>query len=66
MVADSGEFYRSSEIQLDGEHAPAAQRHPVPSIPAGDYEAGRSGGADGGMRGVVWLALTLVGSGARE
>jgi hypothetical protein len=37
VVAESGEFYRSSEIQLEGEHAPAAVSIEFRSVPSGDY-----------------------------
>jgi hypothetical protein len=37
VVADSGDFYRSSEIPLDGEHAPHTIVVEFPSLPAGAY-----------------------------
>jgi hypothetical protein len=37
VVAESGEFYRSSEIQLEGEHAPATITFEFRSVPSGDY-----------------------------
>jgi hypothetical protein len=37
IVADSGEFFRSSEIQLDGDHAPAVTEVRLPDLPGGEY-----------------------------
>ena len=67
VVADSGEFYRSSEIQLDGERAPRTNVVWYRSLPAGDYDVqGVLVGADGRTRAMVRRALTVVGSGVRE
>jgi hypothetical protein len=38
IVAESTEFYRSSEIQLDGEHAPRTTTFEFRSLPPGEYE----------------------------
>lgn len=37
IVADSSDYYRSSEIQLDGERAPRTLVVQFPSLPGGDY-----------------------------
>jgi hypothetical protein len=37
IVADSGEYYTSSQIQLDGEQAPRTLMVQFPSLPGGDY-----------------------------
>jgi hypothetical protein len=37
IVAESEEFYRSSEIQLDGAHAPRVTQFEFRSLPKGDY-----------------------------
>jgi hypothetical protein len=37
IVAESGEFYRSSEIQLDGEASPATHFLDLRRIPGGEY-----------------------------
>jgi hypothetical protein len=37
IVAESPEFYRSSEIQLDGEHAPRTTMFQFRSLPSGEY-----------------------------
>jgi hypothetical protein len=38
IAADAEEFYRSSEIQLNGAEAPKTIELRFPSLPAGDYE----------------------------
>jgi hypothetical protein len=38
VVADSSEFYRSSEIQLDGEHAPRTTIVSFRGVPSGHYD----------------------------
>jgi hypothetical protein len=38
IVAESPEFYRSSQIQLDGEHAPRTTTFEFRSLPPGTYE----------------------------
>ena len=38
IVADSGEFYRSSQIQLDGERAERTVVVEFRGVPSGDYE----------------------------
>jgi hypothetical protein len=38
VVAESTEFYRRSQIQLDGDHAPKTIVVEFPSVPEGDYE----------------------------
>ena len=37
IEADSGSFYRSSEIQLDGDKAPTLTEFRFPSLPSGEY-----------------------------
>ena len=37
VEADSGAFYRSSEVQLDGEKAPLLTEFQLKSLPSGDY-----------------------------
>jgi hypothetical protein len=38
IIAESVDFYRSSEIQLDGEHAPRTTTFEFRSLPPGNYE----------------------------
>jgi hypothetical protein len=38
VVAESGDFYRSSQIQLEGDHAPATTMIEFRGLPGGDYE----------------------------
>lgn len=38
IVADSNEFYRSSEIQLDGAHAPRTSVFVFRDLPSGSYD----------------------------
>ena len=37
VIADGDQFYRSSEIQLDGDHSPATFNLEMRDLPAGDY-----------------------------
>lgn len=37
IEADSGEFYRSSEIQLEGDKAPTLTEFRLNSLPSGEY-----------------------------
>ena len=37
IEADSGEFFRSSEIQLDGDKAPVVTEIRLPNLPGGEY-----------------------------
>jgi hypothetical protein len=38
VIAESAEFYRSSQIPLDGDRAPRTIVVEFPSVPAGDYD----------------------------
>jgi hypothetical protein len=38
IVAESDSFYRSSEVQLEGDHAPRTTRFEFRSLPPGSYE----------------------------
>jgi hypothetical protein len=38
VTADSGEFYRSSEVQLDGERAPRTMMIEFRGVPGGSYQ----------------------------
>ena|SRR5437016_1940196 len=38
IVAESSDFYRSSEVQLDGDNAPVTNTFEFRSLPSGTYE----------------------------
>jgi hypothetical protein len=38
IIADSADFYRRSDVQLDGNDAPAVIELGFPEVPGGDYE----------------------------
>ena len=38
IVAESNDFYRSSEVELDGENAPRTNMFEFRSLPSGTYE----------------------------
>ena len=38
VAADSGSFYRSSEVQLEGESAPLVTQIQLKNLPSGEYE----------------------------
>ena len=49
VVAESNDFYRSSEIELDGENAPRTNMFEFRSLPSGTYEVSvtlRGGGGE--------------------
>ena len=48
VVVDSGDFYRLSRVQLEGDRAPVVNTMRVVSVPAGEYEVTATViGADG-------------------
>jgi len=42
IVAESNDFYRSSEVQLDGDRAPRTSTFEFRSLPSGTYQIGRA------------------------
>jgi hypothetical protein len=61
VVADSGEFYRRSDVQLDGGRAPATITVEFPSLPGGDYEVmGVLVDSAGRERATARAAMTVV------
>src|SRR5262245_56089411 len=65
IVAESPEFYRSSEIQLDGEHAPRTNTFEFRSLPPGTYEVKAVlVGADGAPRATSRQQVNVIASGA--
>jgi hypothetical protein len=67
IVAESDDFYRSSQIQLEGEKAPRTNRFEFRSLPPGTYEVrARLIGADGQPRGNVRQQVNVIANGAGE
>jgi len=65
IVADSTEFYRSSEIQLDGEHAPRTTTFEFRSLPPGTYEVTATLiGSDGSALATVRQQMNVIPGGA--
>jgi hypothetical protein len=64
IVAESLDFYRASEIQLDGERAPRTNTFEFRSLPSGTYlVAARLLGADGQIRALVRSQVDVIESG---
>ena len=67
IVAESTEFYRSSEIQLDGEHAPRTTTFEFRSLPPGDYEVKATLlGSDGSALATVRQQVNVIPTGSRD
>jgi hypothetical protein len=65
IVAESTEFYRSSEIQLDGENAPRTNTFEFRSLPPGNYEVTATLlGAGGSPRASVRQSINVIATGA--
>jgi hypothetical protein len=65
IIADSDQFYRSSQVQLDGERAPRTTVFEFRSLPPGEYEVKASLiGSDGRARAVARTHVNVVESGA--
>jgi hypothetical protein len=65
IVAESTEFYRSSEIQLDGEHAPRTTTFEFRSLPPGDYEVKATLlGSDGSALATVRQQMNVIATGS--
>jgi hypothetical protein len=65
IVADSTDFYRSSEIQLDGEHAPRTTTFEFRSLPPGMYEVTATLiGSDGSALATVRQQMNVIPGGA--
>jgi hypothetical protein len=65
IVADSDQFYRSSQVQLDGERAPRTSICEFRSLPPGAYEVKAALiGVDGRARAVARAHVNVVESGA--
>ena len=67
VIADSGGFYRSSEIQLEGDSSPATIDLELPSVPEGDYRVvGILKDRAGHERSMVSQQVRVIGSGIRD
>jgi len=67
IIAESPDFYRSSEIQLEGNKAARTTTFEFRSLPSGTYEVrARLIGADGQARAAVRQQVNVMASGAGE
>jgi hypothetical protein len=67
IVAESEDFYRSSEIQLQGENAPRTNMFEFRSLPPGTYEVRANlRGANGESRGMIRQQVNVISSGTRD
>jgi hypothetical protein len=65
IVAESTEFYRSSQIQLDGEHAPRTTTFEFRSLPPGAYEVKATLlGSGGAALATVRQQVNVIASGS--
>jgi hypothetical protein len=64
IEAESGEFYRSSEMQLDGDKAPRTETFEFRSLPSGVYEVKASLiGPDGKLRATARSEVNVISNG---
>jgi len=67
VTADSADFYRSSELPLDGDQAPRTNTFEFRSLPPGNYEVRATlVGASGRPRGVVRQSVNVMTSGGGD
>jgi hypothetical protein len=67
IVAESPDFYRSSEMQLEGEKAARTTTFEFRSLPPGIYEVrAKLYGADGQARAAVRQQVNVIASGAGD
>jgi len=67
IVAESPEFYRSSEIQLDGDRAPRTTMFEFRSLPPGTYEVKATlRGSRGAERAAVRQQVNVIASGSGQ
>lgn len=65
IVAESPEFYRSSEVQLDGDKAPRTTMFEFRGLPSGSYEVKATLiGPDGKPRAYMHQEVNVVSSGS--
>ena len=64
IVAESEDFYRSSQVQLDGDLSPAAIMFEFRDLPGGDYQVyGVLTDSDGHRRAIAQQRVRVVGVG---
>ena len=64
IVAESGDFFRSSEVQLDGDRAPRVTTMSFRGLPGGEYTVGVTlRGPDGEPRAHVGRQIQVISSG---
>jgi hypothetical protein len=64
VVAESSDFYRSSTVMLDGDHAPRTTQFEFRSLPPGEYQVSVVvTGADGRQRAISRAQAKVVESG---
>jgi hypothetical protein len=67
IVAESRDYYRSSEIQLEGEKAPRTNMFEFRSLPPGTYEVRANLiGANRQSRGMIRKQLSVMSTGAGD
>ena len=67
VTADSADFYRASEMQLNGEQAPRTNTFEFRSLPPGSYEVRAILiGSDGRPRGTVRQQVNVIASGGGD
>jgi len=64
IIADSATFYRSSEIQLEGDRSPATFNLELKAVPEGAYRVvGILRDGTGHQRSMVYQDVTVIGPG---
>lgn len=64
VIADSGDFYRSSEIQLEGNRSPATFQIELRDVPEGEYRVvGVLRDPSGRERSMVYKDVRVIGFG---
>ena len=67
IIAESEDFYRSSEIQLEGDRAARISTFEFRSLPPGTYEVRANLiGADGQTRAMIRQQINVIASGAGD
>lgn len=65
VIAESGDFYRSSAIQLEGDRAPRTVTFEFRSLPSGEYQVTAVVvGIDGQQRALARSSVHVIESGA--